>query len=39
MLNYQKIELAKRFKEGHNTSGEYTGANVVKDSRPINICF
>jgi len=33
------MELAKRSKEGHNTSGEYTGANVVKDSPPINIRF
>jgi len=37
MLNYQKIGLAERFKEGYNTSGEYTGANVVKDPPPINI--
>ena len=29
--------LAKCSKEGYNTSGGYTGANVVKDSPLINI--
>jgi len=29
--------LAKCSKEGHNTSGKYTGANVIKDSPLINI--
>jgi len=33
------MELAKRFKEGYNTSGEYTGANIVEDLPPINIRF
>jgi hypothetical protein len=31
------MELAKRSKEGYNTSGEYTGANVIKDPPLINI--
>jgi len=31
--------LAKRSKEGYNTSSKYTGANVVEDSPPINIYF
>jgi len=29
--------LAEYFKEGHNTSGGYIGANVVKDSPLINV--
>jgi hypothetical protein len=29
--------LAKRSKEGYNTNGRYTGANVVKDSPLINV--
>jgi len=29
--------LAERSKEGYNTSGGYTGANVVEDSPPINV--
>jgi len=29
--------LAKRFKEGYNTSSGYTGANAIKDLPPINI--
>jgi len=33
------MELAKRSKEGYNTSGKYTSANVVKDSPLINIRF
>lgn len=36
-LNCQKMGLAERSKEGHNTSGGYTGANVVEDSPPINV--
>jgi len=31
--------LIKRFKEGHNTSGGYTSANIVEDSPPINVHF
>jgi len=33
------MELAKRFKEGYNTSGGYTSANIIKDSPLINIRF
>jgi len=29
--------LAECFKEGYNTSGGYIGANVIKDSPPINV--
>jgi hypothetical protein len=36
-LNCQKMGLAERSKEGHNTGGGYTGANVVEDSPPINV--
>ena len=36
-LNCQKMGLAERSKEGHNTNGGYTGANVVEDSPPINV--
>jgi len=31
------MELAKYSKEGYNTSGGYTSANIIKDSPPINI--
>ena len=31
------MELAERSKEGYNTSGGYTGANVIKDSPLINV--
>ena len=29
--------LAKHFKEGHNISSGYTGANIIKDLPLINI--
>ena len=29
--------LVKCSKEGYNTSGRYTGANVVEDLPPINV--
>jgi len=31
------MELAERSKEGYNTSGRYTGTNVIKDLPLINI--
>ena len=31
------MELAKHSKEGYNTSGRYTGTNVIKDLPPINV--
>ena len=31
--------LAERFKEGYNTSGGYTNANVVENLPPINVYF
>jgi hypothetical protein len=36
-LNCQKMGLAERSKEGHNTSSGYTRANVFEDSAPINV--
>ena len=36
-LNCQKMGLAERSEEGHNTSGGHTGANVAEDSPPINV--
>ena len=38
-LNCQKMGLAEHSKEGHNTSGGYTSANIVKDLPPINVHF
>jgi len=37
-LNRQNMGLAERSKEGHNTNGGYTGADVAEDSPPINVC-
>jgi len=31
------MELARRSKEGYNTSGKYTSANIIKDLPLINI--
>jgi len=31
------MELAKRSKEGYNTSGVYTSANIIKDLPLINV--
>ena len=36
-LNCQKMGLAERSEEGHNTSGGHTGANVSEYSPPINV--
>jgi hypothetical protein len=31
------MELAERSKGGYNTSGEYTGANAIKDLPLVNV--
>jgi len=31
------MELAERSKEGYNTSGGYTSANIIKDLPLINV--
>ena len=33
------MELAKRSKEGYNTSSRYTSANITKDLPLINVRF